>query len=325
MRYTTSAYDKASDELSQRRRQAEELHRRRIAEVESKCPEIIRVNNKLANVKSELYNAINSGTEGLSERIEKIRKENLKAQETLKEFLKAYDYAENYLSVPYTCNKCDDTGFKDGIRCECFEDLLRKYSVNELRDTCRVKLNDFSEFDLSFYSEHGSGRKSERDIMSNVLSYCKEYAKKFDKTSDSLLLIGNTGLGKTLLSSAIAQEVINSGFSVAYDSISNFLRIIEDEHFGRSQGSTMELLLSADLVILDDLGSEFSTPFNASTLYEIINSRINYGLPTIVSTNFSMKELNEHYNERIFSRLTGLFIPVQFVGKDIRLQKKMKK
>ena len=96
------------------------------------------------------------------------------------------------------------------------------------------------------------------------------------------------------------------------------LRQIEDEHFGRATGQTLDIIENADLVILDDLGSEFQTSFTDSVIYEIINERINLGRPTIISTNLTNEEYNAKYNERIVSRLTGCFMPIMFVGNDIR-------
>ena len=310
MRYSNAVFEKTINELNIRKRTAEEICEKRIAEVEEKFPEIKRLNNKISNVKYELTQAFS--LDNFSQAMQKISNENLSAQKKRTELLEAFGYPKNYFDVSYSCRLCHDTGFVGGKRCPCFDELLTKYSIEELNSNCRIVLNDFQAFKLDVYGE------SEKPIMERVYKECLKYVDNFKKNSDSLLFIGSTGLGKTMLSSAIAKGVISKGFNVAYDSISNFLRKIENEHFGRSSESTMDLLLSADLVILDDLGSEFQSPFNNSSLYDIINTRINYGLPTIISTNYSHKELNEKYNERIISRLFGMYIPVKFVGKDVR-------
>jgi DNA replication protein DnaC len=139
-----------------------------------------------------------------------------------------------------------------------------------------------------------------------------------------MLFMGQTGLGKTFLSSCIAKAIAEKGYAVAFGSISDFLREIENEHFGRTEGNTLDALLNADIVILDDLGSEFSGTFYESTIYNIINGRINLKKPTIISTNLTQSQLNLRYNERISSRVFNEFMPIMFVGKDIRQKKASK-
>jgi len=128
---------------------------------------------------------------------------------------------------------------------------------------------------------------SPREKMRTVYSNCRAYADKFHENSPSLFFIGKTGLGKTFLSACIANELIQKGYSVIFASLLKLLRQIEDEHFGRATGQTLDIIENADLVILDDLGSEFQTSFTDSVIYEIINERINLGRPTIISTNLT--------------------------------------
>lgn len=317
MKYSEDVFSRAAAELDKRRNDALEENKKRIAETEKKYPEIAAVNKKLAEAVTEISKAMN--VSNVYEAVMKIAQENIKAQQSRNELLVAFGYKEDHLEPPYYCKKCGDTGFVEGRRCECLEELLKKYSVEELNENCRISLRDFSEFTLDHYSGDN------KEYMKDTFELCKRYAEEFSADSESIFFMGGTGLGKTFLSSAIAKRVIEKGYNVAYDSISNFLRKIEDEHFGRSEGRTMDILLSADLLILDDLGSEFRSSFNDSAIYDIINSRINYGLPTIISTNLSIKELNSHYNERIVSRLLGMFLRVELRGKDIRLQIRMNK
>ena len=148
---------------------------------------------------------------------------------------------------------------------------------------------------------------------------CKEFVKEFPHNTHSIFMSGKTGLGKTFLSSAIANELLQKGFNIAFDSIQNFLRAIENEHFGRSQNKdTLQVLIDADLLILDDLGSEFNSSFYISTVYNIINTRLNKGIPTIISSNLSFDELQQKYDDRIISRITGMYSWIIFMGKDIR-------
>ena len=137
-------------------------------------------------------------------------------------------------------------------------------------------------------------------------------------------MFGKTGLGKTHLSLSIANEVLKKGYNVLYDSAMNYLNQIEKEHFGRdiSGKDTLSVLLTADLLILDDFGTEFEKSFYVSVIYNIINTRLNRGLPTIISTNLYHEEILEKYGERIFSRLFTVYKSMEFVGTDIRLIKR---
>lgn len=129
-------------------------------------------------------------------------------------------------------------------------------------------------------------------------------------------------LAKQVLARLFFQPVLQMNLykraTASFSPLCLLLRQIEDEHFGRATGQTLDIIENADLVILDDLGSEFQTSFTDSVIYEIINERINLGRPTIISTNLTNEEYNAKYNERIVSRLTGCFMPIMFVGNDIR-------
>lgn len=316
-RYSEEVFDKAEAELARRRSTAEAVLIDKTFEIEIRHPEIKRLNDQLKQTGPRYMNIMLAGGDDIKEKIAALKAENLKVQEELSELLLAFTGDRNYLEADYTCQDCHDTGYVEGVRCHCFKELLKKYSSEELSRTGGIALNDFSQFRTDYYDAGNV-----RDKMLGSLKYCRSYAETFSTASPSLLFIGKTGLGKTFMSSCIAKEVIGQGHSVVFGSIISFLRKLEDEHFGREDGDTMERLIDCDLLILDDLGSEFKTAFTESALYDIINSRINMNKPIIISTNLAMSELNERYNDRIISRLMGCFSPIMFIGRDIRSIKK---
>ena len=118
---------------------------------------------------------------------------------------------------------------------------------------------------------------NQREHMKNNLQYCKDYAKHFTPNSRGLFMYGKTGLGKTHLSLAIANEVLNKGYDVYYGSIQSIMDKLEAEHFGRLQreDSIKDDILECDLLIIDDLGTEFHNSFTQSVLYNLLNTRIN--------------------------------------------------
>lgn len=135
---------------------------------------------------------------------------------------------------------------------------------------------------------------------------------------------GATGLGKTHLSLAIANEVIRRGYGVIYVSAPALLSQLEKEYFSRSplSNGTTEMLNDCDLLIIDDLGTEFRTQFSAAQIYNIFNARILCHKPVIINTNLTMTELEKAYSERFVSRINGVAQKLDFLGEDVRIKKK---
>ncbi len=319
-----SAFTKAALEIEKRRSKAIntlELHK---VEISRKAPEIESLYTRILQTSIDLSRAIIAHSDNIEKIIDELKEKNLENQLKIKIMLKEFGYPEDYIKAKFTCPECGDRGYINGERCKCFNELIKKFTIEELNKSCKIELHDFDEFNLNLYSNLPDEKSGiiPRERMSDILVQCRNYVDTFSNESCSLFFLGKTGLGKTFISSMIAKALIEKGFNVVFDSLNNFLIKAENDHFGRSNDNTIEIILQADLVILDDLGSEFSSPFNKSTLYNIINSRINMEAPTIVSTNLSLSELNEKYDDRIISRLTGMYTPYRFFGTDIRQVKR---
>ena len=323
MNYDREIFEQAEQVLNHRRSQAEAEQLKRYAEIAVIAPEVEALEKKLQKTGFELMNLVMNKEQNMEAKIKEIQEKNLSTQRSIEEMLEAVKGDRHYLDITYFCSKCQDTGYVEGRRCTCFEELLKKLATEKLNKSCLIELHDFMDFRLDYYDKFSDNGISPYEKMSQNLEYCKNYAEHFSSESPSLFFFGETGLGKTFLSSCIAKALLEKGVNVVFGSIIDFLRRIENEHFGREQGNTLDALINAELVILDDLGSEFKTSFTESAIYDIINSRINLGKPTIISTNLSYDELEDDYNERIISRLTGCFYPIRFLGKDIRHKKRM--
>jgi len=232
------------------------------------------------------------------------------------------------LEPSFACNACKDEGFIDGRMCSCLKKLMRIQACNQLNASTPLALCTFDNFSLSYYpNEPSDSGISAYQQMEQILRYCKAYAAQFSMDAPNLLMQGGTGLGKTHLSLAIAHEAIEKGYGVIYGSAQNMVTNLEKERFQKDneQQDTNQLMLQCDLLIIDDLGTEFSTSFVTAAIYNIVNTRLMTHKPTIISTNLSMKELEERYTERFASRILGSYIPLFFRGKDIRQQKRRKK
>lgn len=322
MSYNAKIFDKAQREIKQRKLNAECLAEQHREEIDRKIPEISEINRQLASTSIELSRLILNRSGNFEQNLERIRSNNLQGQEMISQLLTANGYPVDYMEPHYFCPICNDSGYVNGRRCDCFNSLLGKYSIENLNQNSQMKLYSFDSFLLDYYPIEYNGQKC-REMMTQVYNYCNNYAQNFSLNSKSIFMLGLTGVGKTHLSLSIAKTVIAKGFNVAYDSIVNYLRVIEKEHFGKSDTDTLQLLLDTDLLILDDLGAEFESSFYVSVIYNIINTRLNYGKPTIISSNLTPAELQKRYDDRIVSRLLAMYDYLKFTGNDIRQIKKI--
>lgn len=321
MAYKRSVYEKAKEILENRRATAESEAQMRHSAAVALCPEIEKIESEMASHGAQAVKAVGLGADP-TEYIKSLARVNLECQAKRKELLKAAGFPEDYLEVKYTCPICKDTGFHEEFYCSCYRRLIREVARQELSENSPLKKCTFQSFRTDLYPDVADTAMeiNQREHMKNVLSYCREYAENFTTSSKGLFLYGKTGLGKTHLSLAIANQVLDKGYDVYYGSVQSIMDKLEAEHFGRLQksDSVKEDILSCDLLIIDDLGTEFSTQFTNAELYNIINSRILSSLPTIISTNLGIKEIGEKYSQRVASRIMGSAEAIYFCGKDIR-------
>lgn len=320
---TNAKYLRAAErELELRRERAEAAQRQRREEALRRCPALETLERQIVESGSAVVHALGRG-EDAGEYMLLLERQNLTAQAERERLLTAAGFPADYLAPRYTCAKCADSGYVRGQRCDCFKELLRRQAYQELCMDAPLQDSTFESFRLDYYAagDDPALGTSPRKHMAQVLAFCRQYAGAFGPGAGSLLFQGATGLGKTHLSLAIAQQVIEKGYGVIYGSAQNLFHRLEREHFarfGENTGEAEQALLECDLLILDDLGAEFSTSFTVSALYNIINTRINKGLPTIVNTNLSAKQREELYSQRVTSRIIGHYTTLRFLGGDVR-------
>lgn len=247
-----------------------------------------------------------------------------KAKQDLTALLAASGRPADALEPHFTCKKCQDTGMFEGHTCVCVHKVMQKLRREEIESLSSLSISSFDTMELRFYPNTMDAKLGEpvRTYMGGLLQELRTYAEEFDHDSESLMLFGNAGLGKTHAALAIAGIVLEKDLDVIYVSSPDFFSKLEALHFGSDPGGEEETLLQtaagADLLILDDLGTEFNSSFFLSTLYSLLNNRLGAHLPTIVTTNITDGALLEKlYTEKISSRLSS-FVPCLFVGEDIR-------
>lgn len=225
----------------------------------------------------------------------------------------------------FTCPHCRDTGrLPDGRLCECVRALVREMRREAVNASSPLELSSFESFSLERYpntyvEELGC---TMRQHMARLRDYARDWADNFTLKNPSLYMCGYAGLGKTHLALAIARTVLDKGYNVVYVSAQNAFDAVEKERFGR-EGDTLGSMMDAELLILDDLGTEFITPYVSSCLYSLINTRVCRSLPTIYTSNIvTDRDLQRRYTEKIVSRLLGSCETMFFCGEDIRLSGK---
>ncbi|MBQ6676044.1 MAG: ATP-binding protein [Ruminococcus sp.] len=316
MSYPNSVVDKARDELHRRKTAAESEQAAHLEEIRERCPEIYQEQQKMAGTFFSVVKMFMTAKKTSDEFLNEVRDTNLETQQNIKRMLREKGYPEDYLDTKYTCPKCHDTGSVEGYNCECFRELLKRFSAQELSSSA-INLKSFSQVRFDIYKD-----PAVKANMQKMASFFRRYCKDL-KTSDvkrSLLLQGSTGTGKTFFSACIAGELIEQGIAVCFGSAFDFFRKAEDERFKGTQGDTVSTMIEADVLIIDDLGAEFKTKYTESTLYNVLDTRMNLSRPTIISTNLMRDDLRLAYGERVFSRLAGVFTPVYFPGADMRLE-----
>ena len=324
MAYDGKLLARARERLRQRREDNEALRARREAEVYARVPAVRETDAALRALVGEVIGltAARGGEEALAE----AERKSLDLCGKRAELLTAQGYAPDWLDEIATCAVCRDSGYcRDGAMCDCLKALYEEERAKELSSALKLGEERFSDFDLSYYAG------AARECMELTANTAREYAVTFGPDSPNLLFQGGTGLGKTFLSGCVAGVVSERGFSVVYETAQAAFGAFEEQKFSRdpetaaAAAEKARRVLSCDLLILDDLGTELTTSFTQSALYNILNTRLTENKKTIVSTNLSDDDLAARYIPQTVSRLSGEFDTLLFMGRDIRAIKKEKR
>lgn len=326
MSYSQQIYKKADEKMNERRNNALREADKRKEELYAKNPRLSEIDAELSQVWVETAKAILSENGDTKAVINSLKEKSLALQHEYNKILNDMGFDSDYLDVHYSCEKCKDTGKYEvnskTVLCECYKKLLSDCVCEQLNSISPLTLSTFDTFNLSFYDDvTDTNGKNPYQTMVKIFDFCENYANNFTINSKSILMKGNTGLGKTHLSLAIANKVIEKGYSVVYVSAPDILSKLEREHFSgdySDENDTFRSLIGCDLLIIDDLGTEFSTQFTKAAIYNIFNSRVLQNKPIIMNTNLSVNELVEMYSSRFYSRVIGSCFRLDFIGRDIR-------
>ena len=311
-------------EEDRQRRQTQYQERRE--RIYARQPRLREIDSQLRSTMSRIItSALRHGTDPRSA-VAVLRDENLSLQTEKRELLKKMGLPEDALEETPACALCGDTGYRGGQMCRCLRAYYAREQQKELSRMLDLGSQSFDTFSTDWYPD-----RYDRDIgvtvrehMETVYDICGDFAHQFGRRPANLLLFGAPGLGKTHLSAAIAREVSEKGYSVVYDTAGHVFGQFEQQKFAREEEADdhVERVLNCDLLILDDLGSEMTTAFVQSALYQIVNTRLMERRSTIISTNLTPEGISQRYSPQIASRIEGEYTLLPFVGRDIRRQKK---
>ena len=329
MAYDGRVLRRALQRFEEDRRARQERLQERRETIFRRQPRLRQIDAELRSTTSRIISsALRRGTDPLPA-LEVLRDENLSLQEEKRELLSKLGLPQDCLEDKPACALCGDTGYRGGEMCRCLREYYAREQQKELSRMLDLAGQSFETFSLDWYAEEALPHLgiSPRENMEWIYRTCKRDAEHFTAPGGgNLLLTGPPGLGKTFLSAAIAREVSGDGWSVVYDTAAHIFQRFEDRKFGREEGEEAEgdvtRVLTCDLLILDDLGTEMTTAFVQSALYQIINSRLMERRPTILSTNLKVAELAGRYGAQTASRIEGEYQILTFFGQDIRVLRK---
>ena len=240
----------------------------------------------------------------------KLAKKQIASRRTkLNKYLDKKGFAEDDLRPRYSCAKCDDTGYVNGAICSCLNEEIRKIIFAE----SNVSNADYTFANAKETNAHNRAvyKKAEQVCLDGKLN---------------MLLTGNTGSGKTYLLTACANLCAEQNKNVllltAYTLNSMFLEAHVSD-FATHQ-AIVDNLVDLDVLLIDDLGTEnVYKNVTAEYFFAVLNERIARKKQTFISTNLTLTDIRERYDERIFSRLVDqsrTFV-AELTGSDKRIKK----
>ena len=301
---------------------------RRKALIYNKLPRILEIDQTIAD---SSINAARMRLKGEADNLAATKERNLMLIKEKEALLVENGYPVDYLKPIYTCPICKDTGRVENDYCSCFKQatismLYRQSTLDNILDN-----ENYDNFDLSFYPNESDGVHpyTPYDNMKNILEMSKDFVKHFDERGGNMLFYGETGLGKTFLSNCMPKALLDTRHTVLYQSSIHLFEEVCGDAVMRKDSSLKskeiyDYLFSCDLLIIDDLGTEFTNSFVSSELYNILNTRMRNNRSTVISTNLNLKELTERYSDRISTRIFAEYKVCNFYGSNIRLAKRRK-
>ena len=304
--------------LSERQLEAHRRYLEKREEIFRKLPELEELEEKVRafslSVAGEMQQGNREGLLRLKEEIGKRHKEK-------KALLEGAGYKiQDLEEEEHFCPLCQDTGYVDGKKCQCFLKLQGELLYRQSRMGAVLERENFSKFQLERFDNIEKlgqcGNKTLREYIKEIRDYLTNYCEEYPKNNRSILFTGSTGTGKTYFLHSIAKALLDRGVSVLYFTATGLF-----EYFSKRmrEEDTEDYIEEVDVILIDDLGTEFSNSFTTSRFFALLNQRILDRKTMLISTNLNFKELRETYSDRVVSRFMSDYEIIPLYGKDQRL------
>ena len=304
--------------LSERQLEAHRRYLEKREEIFRKLPELEELEEKVRafslSVAGEMQQGNREGLLRLKEEIGKLHKEKKALLEGVGYKIQDLEEEEHF------CPLCQDTGYVDGKKCQCFLKLQGELLYRQSRMGAVLERENFSKFQLERFDNIEKlgqcGNKTLREYIKEIRDYLTNYCEEYPKNNRSILFTGSTGTGKTYFLHSIAKALLDRGVSVLYFTATGLF-----EYFSKRmrEEDTEDYIEEVDVILIDDLGTEFSNSFTTSRFFALLNQRILDRKTMLISTNLNFKELRETYSDRVVSRFMSDYEIIPLYGKDQRL------
>ena len=323
--------------FSERQAENASLLRAREEEIDNKVPGFNDIKLRLIDLNREDLNARMRKDTGVSERLSHEREKLIKEKVLL---LNKYGYPADYLEPPCRCRLCSDKGLlPGGEKCSCFKQLEAELVNRQSGLPDFLKGVSVDSIPLDIYNNEApmadlpkkAPQMTQREYFENVIiRRAASYVEVFDAPgSHNIFMTGAAGTGKTYIAAAIAQSLMDSLHTVIYESAGELASLYQRYEFNRGDIDKMESRLSliedCNLLIIDDLGTEFTTDVIRAHFFSLISHRLSGSRSTIITSNLNLNDIGNIYGERIASRISGNYLRLAFFGTDLRLASRLRR
>lgn len=317
MALNNSQYDTMIRSYEEKQNKSRHLLEERTAYVYSHVEGYEALCDSISSISVAQGKKLLSGDEGALSEL-RARLKDLTAKKA--QLLLEAGFPEDYLTPVYSCNDCKDTGYVNGKKCHCFKQAVIELLYEQSGIRTMLAAENFSTLSYEFYE----GEDLER--FKSAVETSKKFINNFNSGYHNLFFYGTVGTGKSFLSGCVAKELIENGHSVIYFSASGLFDTLSKYKFDYKNTENLhkiyEDLFQCDLLIIDDLGTEYTNNIINSELFSMINERHLQKRSTVISTNLSLEDFRNRYSDRIFSRITSNYDICKLTGPDIRMYKK---
>ena len=317
MALTAEQFHEIQEILSERRFRAEKEALEKQREVLEKVSGYADLDEKLRTLS---ISAMEKAHAGDAEAIRALRPAIKKIREEKRVLLEKEGFSPEDLEAHYSCTLCRDSGIFEGKKCRCFMKLQGEILYKQSKMGEILERENFSRFQLERFDnterKAQTGNKTVREYMKDIRDYFYGYCQNYPENQGNFIFTGGTGTGKTFFLHCIAKALLDRGVSVLYFTAEGLFN-----HFSRlmREGIEDEFVEEVDVLLLDDLGTEFSNSFTASRFFNLLNQRILTRKTMMISTNLNFKDLRELYSDRVVSRMMSDYEIIPLYGRDLRL------